>query len=215
MATSSPGTAHPSATHAVSAPEGVGRRAEILRAAGTLFRRNGYHATSMRQLARHLNLQGASLYAHIDSKEQLLREIVDRAADAFLASARNVPQGATPEERLAAFIRGHLHVVENEIETAAVFFHEWTHLAEQSRRHVIERRDAYQAHLKRIIEDGVRAKAFRVADVEVATLLTLSTLNWSYQWFDPKGRMPLEEITHQYVQYVFGALGAREGAHRG
>ena len=54
-----------------------------------------------------------------------------------------------------------------------------------------------------------------VGDVDVATLLTLSTLNWSYQWFDPKGRMPLEEITHQYVQYVFGALGAREGAHRG
>ena len=210
MATSSPGTAHP-----LAAPEGIGRRAEILRAAGTLFRRNGYHATSMRELARHLNLQGASLYAHIDSKEQLLREIVDRAADAFLASAGSVPVDAPPRERLAAFIRGHLHVVENEIETAAVFFHEWTHLAEESRRHVIERRDAYQAHLKRIIEDGVRARAFHVPDVDVATLLTLSTLNWSYQWFDPKGRMPLEVLTEQYVQYVFGALGAREGAHRG
>ena len=215
MATSSPGTAHPRAAQPGPAPEALGRRAEILRAAGTLFRRNGYHATSMRQLARHLNLQGASLYAHIDSKEQLLREIVDSAADAFLASARNVPADAPPQERLAAFIRGHLHVVENEIETAAVFFHEWTHLAEESRRHVIERRDAYQAHLKRIIEDGGRTGAFKVHDVDVSTLLTLSTLNWSYQWFDPKGRMPLEVLTEQYVQYVFGALGAREGAHRG
>jgi len=169
----------------------------------------------MRELARHLNLQGASLYAHIDSKEQLLREIVDRAADAFIASAESVPQDATPSRRLAAFVAGHLHVMENEIETAAVFFHEWTHLSDPSRRHVIERRDAYQAHLKRIIAAGVQAGEFRVSDVDVATLLTLSTLNWSYQWFNPQGRMPLEQLTRQYVSYVFGALGATEGAQHG
>lgn len=211
-------TSRPSAAQLVSsAPQtgpqpGAGRRAEILRAAGTLFRRNGYHATSMRQLARHLNLQGASLYAHIDSKEQLLREIVDRAADAFIASAESVPQDATPSGRLAAFVAGHLHVVENEIETAAVFFHEWTHLSDASRRHVIERRDTYQAHLKGIILAGVKAGQFHVPDVDVATLLTLSTLNWSYQWFDPRGRMSLDQLTQQYTNYVFGALGAREGA---
>lgn len=208
-------TANQGSAHHVANPEGAGRRAEILRAAGTLFRRNGYHATSMRELARHLNLQGASLYAHIDSKEQLLREIVDRAADAFLASARSVPPHGSPTERLAAFIRGHLQVVENEIETAAVFFHEWTHLSEEARRHVIGRRDAYQAHLTEIIAAGVAARQFRVSDVGVATLLTLSTLNWSYQWFDPAGRMPLNEIADQYVKYVFGALGATEGAHHG
>lgn len=214
-------TSRPAAARSVTGTQpngpqpGAGRRAEILRAAGTLFRRNGYHATSMRELARHLNLQGASLYAHIDSKEQLLREIVDRAADAFLASAQNVPQDATPTERLAAFVAGHLHVVENEIETAAVFFHEWTHLSDTSRRHVIERRDAYQSHLKRIILAGVEAGEFHVPDVDVATLLTLSTLNWSYQWFDPRGRMPLEQLTEQYTHYVFGALGAKEGAQHG
>lgn len=197
---------------AAAPPSGAGRRAEILRAAGTLFRRNGYHATSMRQLARHLNLQGASLYAHIDSKEQLLQEIVDAAADAFLASAEGVPQDASPSRRLAAFIEGHLHVMVNERETAAVFFHEWTHLPDAARRHVIERRDAYQAHLRRIIADGAQAGEFHAPDVSVATLLTLSTLNWSYQWFDPGGRVPLEQLTRQFIDYVFGALGAREGA---
>lgn len=194
------------------AQAGAGRRAEILRAAGTLFRRYGYHATSMRQLARHLNLQGASLYAHIDSKEQLLREIVDRAADAFIRSAESVPTDLGASSRLAAFIRGHLHVVQHEIETAAVFFHEWTHLSDEARAHVIDRRDAYQAHLRHIVQAGVDAGEFQVTDVDLATLLTLSSLNWSYQWFDPQGRLPLEELTDQYISYVFGALGATRGA---
>jgi AcrR family transcriptional regulator len=203
------GTTTPPSTSA--SPGSTSRRDEILRVAGELFRRNGYHATSMRELAKQLNLRGASLYAHIDSKEELLREIVDRAADAFLASARAVPQDVPPVARLTAFVRGHLRVVVAEIETAAVFFHEWTHLSGPARQHVVERRDAYQAELKGIIAAGAAAGDFEVDDVSVATLLTLSTLNWSYQWLDPRGRLPLEELTAFYVEYVLGALGARKG----
>ncbi len=188
------------------------RRDEILRAAGELFRRNGYHATSMRELARRLNVQGASLYAHIDSKEELLREIVDRAADTFIASARSVPPDAPPVERLKLFVRGHLRVVEAEIETAAVFFHEWTHLSGESRAYVVERRDDYEAQLRAIIAAGSTAGDFTVDDVNVATLLTLSTLNWSYQWLDPQGRLPLEELTARYIDYILGALGAAKEA---
>lgn len=187
---------------------GYSRRDEILRAAGELFRRNGYHATSMRELARRLNVQGASLYAHIDSKEELLREIVDRAADAFIASAQSVPHDAPPLERLKLFVHGHLKVVEAEIETATVFFHEWTHLSGEARGYVVERRDAYEAQLKGIITAGSASGDFTVDDVDVATLLTLSTLNWSYQWLDPHGRLPLEELTALYTDYILGALGA-------
>lgn len=197
-----------------TAPSDTSRRDEILRVAGELFRRHGYHATSMRELAKRLNLRGASLYAHIDSKEELLREIVDRAADAFLASARGVPCDASPVARLEAFVRGHLRVIEGQIETAAVFFHEWTHLSGPARQHVVERRDAYQAELRAIVAAGVASGDFDVEDVDVATLLTLSTLNWSYQWLDPRGRLPLEELTAFYTEYVLGALGAGKGAQR-
>lgn len=193
-------------------PVNVTRRDEILRAAGELFRRNGYHATSMRELARRLNVQGASLYAHIDSKEELLREIVDRAADAFIASASAVPRDESPVQRLKLFVRGHLQVVEAEIETAAVFFHEWTHLSGEARAHVVERRDAYESQLKEIIATGSARGDFAVEDVRVATLLTLSTLNWSYQWLDPHGRLGLEELTARYTDYILGALGAGKEA---
>lgn len=190
---------------------GAGRRAQILRVAGELFRQNGYHATSMRQLAGRLNLQGASLYAHITSKEELLREIVDVAADAFAQSAGNVPQAGSPTHRLTQFISGHLQVVEQALETATVFFHEWTHLPPEDRRHVIQRRDAYQAQLRQIIAAGVDDGEFQVDDVDVATLLTLSTLNYGYQWFDPAGRLSTRQITDHYVRYILGALGAKEG----
>jgi TetR/AcrR family transcriptional regulator, cholesterol catabolism regulator len=195
----------PSAT--VQAP---GRRAEIVAAAGSLFRDHGYHATSMRDLAKRLNLQGGSLYAHIGSKEELLWEIVDAAAAAFLAAAEAVDPTLPAPERLRGLVHGHLQVVVDELEHATVFFHEWTHLRPDLRRRIVERRDAYQDHFRRAVHDGVRDGSFMVDDADLATLLVLSTLNWSYQWLDPAGRLDLDALTDAYATFLLRALGAKQ-----
>jgi TetR/AcrR family transcriptional regulator, cholesterol catabolism regulator len=56
------------------------RRRQIEVAASELFRSQGYAATSVRDIARALDLQGASLYSHVASKEDVLFAIVDRGA---------------------------------------------------------------------------------------------------------------------------------------
>ncbi|MFO7544825.1 MAG: TetR/AcrR family transcriptional regulator [Trueperaceae bacterium] len=187
-----------------------GRRAEIVAAAGSLFRDHGYHATSMRDLAKRLNLQGGSLYAHIGSKEELLWEIVDAAAEAFMTAADTVDPTLPAPERLRGLVRGHLGVVVDELEHATVFFHEWTHLRPDLRQRIVERRDAYQDHFRRAVRDGVRDGSFAVDDADLATLLVLSTLNWSYQWLDPGGRLDLDALTHAYATFLLRALGAKQ-----
>ena len=42
-------------------------------AAAELFYRHGYQATSIRQIAAEIGVLSGSLYAHIESKERLLR----------------------------------------------------------------------------------------------------------------------------------------------
>ena len=63
--------------------EAGARRREIDEVASGLFHANGYAATSVRDIAQALDIQGASLYAHVASKEDVLWSIVDRAATAF------------------------------------------------------------------------------------------------------------------------------------
>ncbi|HYK95683.1 MAG TPA: helix-turn-helix domain-containing protein [Candidatus Dormibacteraeota bacterium] len=67
--------------------EGSARRRAIEDAASDLFREHGYAATSIRDIARALSVQGASLYAHVTSKEEVLWAIVDRAATRFEVAA--------------------------------------------------------------------------------------------------------------------------------
>lgn len=182
------------------------RRQEILATAGDMFRRHGYHATSIRDIAKRLNLRGSSLYAHIASKEELLWELVDRASQAFLASARAVPDGLPPEERLVALIEGHLAVIARELPNATAFFHEWTYLSEELRSQVVERRDAYETRFREAIEAGVADGSFRVPDVRIATLFVLSALNWSYHWLRPDGPLDLATLSERYTALILGAL---------
>ena len=172
------------------------RRSQILTIAGHLFSRKGYHATSMRELARHLNLQGGSLYAHIQSKEELLLEVVRQAAERFQKVLEELPSG-DPVTRMKALVKGHLRVIAEELPRATVFFHEWKHLSPP----------LLEEGVQAVVEEGVRAGVFRVENVRLATLFVLSALNWTYQWYRPDGPLSLEALAEAYAELVLKALG--------
>jgi len=63
-----------------------GRKEQILDAALTLFAERGFHGASIPELAATAGIAPASLYRHVESKEQLVNEVY-RRAKALLASA--------------------------------------------------------------------------------------------------------------------------------
>ena len=80
----------------------VSRRQQIEDAASTLFRERGYAATSVRDIAQALDMQGGSLYAHVASKEDMLWAIVVRAADQFNREVGPIAGAAGRRRRSAA-----------------------------------------------------------------------------------------------------------------
>lgn len=186
----------------------MSRREEILRCAGALFGSLGYHATSMRHLAQALGLQGGSLYAHIESKEELLWEIVSRAADEFdLALMQALESGGGPAERLEAALVAHLGVVTRNLDLAAVFFNEWKHLPPERFRAMAVRRDRVEAVYRQILQEGVEAGVFREdLDLALATKLLLAPVNWAYTWFSPQGPRSAEEVGRWFARGLMEGL---------
>src|SRR5919109_1483711 len=134
------------------------RRSQIEDVASALFGHRGYAATSMRDIAKALDLQGGSLYAHIPSKEALLAAIVEQAADAFHAAVRPIAEGpGSAAERLRAMIAAHVGVVTGGRDRAKVFLFEWTFLGPERREAVARSRTAYQGYFERVIGEGVAA----------------------------------------------------------
>src|SRR3954453_15173586 len=141
------------------------RRQAIEDVASDLFRDRGYAATSVRDIARALDIQGASLYAHVASKEDVLWSIVDDAASAFESAADAAVSEAPATDavdRLAALVESHVEVVTTDPERSSVFVTEWRHLSPDRRAAISTRRDAYEARFRETIADGVAAGTFRV-----------------------------------------------------
>lgn len=181
------------------------RREQILTIAGHLFSQRGYHATSMRELAKHLNLQGGSLYAHITSKEELLLEVVRQAAERFLKVLEGLK--GDPVAKLKGLVRGHLEVIAQELPRATVFFHEWKHLSPPLLEEAKALRRRYEEGVQRVIAEGVEKGVFQVENLRLATLFVLSALNWTYQWYRKDSPLPLEVLAETYAGMLLRALG--------
>jgi TetR/AcrR family transcriptional regulator, cholesterol catabolism regulator len=183
------------------------RRRQIEDVASALFGHRGYAATSMRDIAKALDLQGGSLYAHIPSKEAVLAAIVEEAADTFHAAVRPIAEGpGTAAERLRAMIGAHLGVVTGGRDRAKVFLFEWTFLAPERREAVARSRAAYQGYFERVIGEGADAGELEAADPRLAAIFVLSAMNGMAHWYRPDGRLGPDALAEQYADLFLGGL---------
>jgi AcrR family transcriptional regulator len=192
------------------------RRREIEDVASSLFREHGYSGTSVRDIARALDIQGASLYAHVTSKQDVLWSIVERtatrfetAADAALAGADPWPV-AGPGSRLAALVRAHVGVITDDVERASVFVSEWRSLAPDRRKDMGRRRDAYERRFRAVIGDGIAAGTFAPVDPAVSAAFILTALNGIVTWYRPDGRLKPGAIATAFADLALRAVLADE-----
>jgi AcrR family transcriptional regulator len=162
------------------------RRNELTRAAARLFAEKGYHGTSTADLADALGVQKGSLYAHIESKADLLWEVARDGAAAFHAALDAVPDEGPAIERIRAALRGHLRVVAEQLDVATVFTREWRYLEGDRREQFVAERRRYEERFRSLFREG-RERGDLRTDVDDATaaLLALSAANWAYTWLRP------------------------------
>ncbi len=159
------------------------RRSELTREAARLFAERGYHGTSIGDLAKALGVQKGSLYAHIDSKQDLLYEAMSEGARAFHAALDAVPDDAAPTERIRLALRGHLHVVAEQLDVATVFVREWRYLEGERAQEFLAERRRYEERFRALFREGRETGALRTdLDEGAAALLMLSAANWAYTW---------------------------------
>jgi len=182
-------------------------RQDVVRAAGRLFAARGFHGTSMRDLGEELGLLGSSLYSHVESKEQLLVEVVQQGAALFQAHADAVAGGAmSPADKVAALIRGHVDIISTHQDQSATFLNEARFLPAEAREPIVAMRDRYEATFREVIAEGIAAGAFRPQNPALASIMVLSVLNAMTRWYRPGGSRSAEEIAAAMTDFVIEGL---------
>ena len=181
------------------------RKTELTRQAARLFAQKGYHGTSIGDLAEAMGVQKGSLYAHIDSKEDLLWQVASDGAAAFHAALDAVPDDAPAVERVRAALRAHLRVVAEQLDIATVFVREWRYLDGRRRELFVEERRRYEERFRAIFREGRERGELRTdLDDATATLLALSAANWAYTWLRPGS--DTEALADRFTTLVFDGI---------
>ncbi len=185
----------------------IKRKEQILNTAAFLFKERGYASTSMRDIAAKLNMEAASLYHHIKSKEEILEIICFGMAQKFLNPVLEVNDiYFNAEEKLRMAIKNHVHNITSNQEQSAVFLNEWRCLAEPALTDFKELRNHYENEFTHIIESGINENVFEAVDHKFAALSILGSLNWINQWYNPAGKMNSDEISLKIGDFILGGL---------
>ncbi len=184
------------------------RRAVLLEAAARCFVRDGYAASSMRDIAAEAGMQAGSIYYHFASKEELLvavheegmRRITEAVTGALAAS-----EAADPWARLQAAAEAHMGVLLEGGDFFTAVMGEFPAGDDPGRVRVTAMRDDYEAIFERLLKDlGLR----RGTDRTSLRLMLLGAMNWSHSWYSPGGKTPTA-IARQFVGFL------REGLDTG
>jgi TetR/AcrR family transcriptional regulator, cholesterol catabolism regulator len=183
------------------------RRRELTREAARLFAQKGYHGASLSEIADALGVKAPSLYAHVDSKQEILYAIMLEGADAFHRALDAVPEDGIVVERIRLALRAHLRVVAEQLDLATVFVREWRHLEGERRDEILRERRRYEQRFRDLFREGRELGELRTdLDDATAALLTLSAANWAYTWLAP-GRDTDELADRFYALLVDGMRG--------
>jgi AcrR family transcriptional regulator len=173
------------------------RRSELTREAARLFAEKGYHGTSIGDLAEAMGVQKGSLYAHIDSKQDLLYRTMRDGADAFHGALDEIPDELPAAEKIRLALRAHLRVVSEQLDVATVFVREWKYLEGERREEIVRERNRYEERVRALFREGRDLGELRSdLDDSTAALLVLSAVNWAYTWLQP-GR-PTDELADRF-----------------
>jgi AcrR family transcriptional regulator len=187
----------------------------ILRTSARIFAEKGFHSTSMRDIARETKVSLAGLYYYCKSKEELLFLIQDNCFGHVLERLEaRLKETTDPVERFRLVVENHLSFFAANMAEMKVLSHEAESLGGEMYEKVAGKKGQYTRTVRRILAEvhQQRGGAQKKIDLTVATYALFGMMNWIYNWYDPKGKLPITELVENFTRlFLSGFLAAEPG----
>lgn len=189
------------------------RRNEIAEAAVRVFNRLGFQKASISAVAAELNIDRASLYYYISSKEELFDEIVRKVIERNAAVARRIcDSNMTPRRKLRELIIALMSSYGEHYPLIYIYIRE-------NLSQVSDKRSEWSRYMRKlnsditeavvsIVEEGYANQSFRnIGSARVVAYGVLGLIGWTNRWFRPESSdVSAEEIGKTYAEMVLSGL---------
>jgi AcrR family transcriptional regulator len=186
------------------------RREAILRAALGLFSRQGYHGTSMPEIAKAADISVGLIYYVFKSKEDILLTIVEESHAVHIEACERCRHIADPLERFDAVVRGLYTSLDAHSKLLIVLYRDLSALHREARTQILSFEGDTARLLVELIEEGQAAGRF-ARDIPDISLLASNVVGLGHLWalkktwlFAP--RIGLEEYIATQLAYFHKLL---------
>jgi AcrR family transcriptional regulator len=188
-------------------------RDSILEAAAKLFRRQGYSATTLRQIAGLAEIKAGSIYYYFDSKEAILDEVLEQGLRRIFEAVKVALKEAgkvSHRRRIGLAIETHLAALLEASDFTSANIRIYGQLPEHLKKRHRSLRRAYAKYWDRLFLDARRAGEIR-ADIEIAPLriFVLGALNWTVEWFSFSKKETVLKLARRTELLIFDGVAKR------
>ncbi|MGU3586773.1 TetR/AcrR family transcriptional regulator [Rhodococcus sp. C26F] len=180
----------------------------ILTHALDAFYENGFHGTSVRDIAQRVGVTIPVLYYHHGNKEGILLALLEYSTSDVLTRAYSASAdgGGEPVQRLSNVIetivlrmttRARLAALEGEVK----------YLSPDNRLRYRVVRKGIEDLVLEIIEDGNRRGLFYTSDPAESTRAVLAMCQSIPRWYHTEGKLTPEIVARKYVEIALTTVG--------
>lgn len=198
----------------VEVPELVQKRQrQILKAAIELYGKQGYHVTTIREVAQRAKVSVGLIYQYVHDKEDVLFLALVEVLDSYLREIPHALIGLTdPMERFRAAVHAYGRVIDQRIAATLLVYRETKSLS-RPRRDLLKAKEIESNKLiSDCIEDCVRAGLFEDVDVEMLTYMIVMFCHaWALKSWRFRGRLTIEVYVERGLGTMLNAVVSTKG----
>ncbi len=188
-------------------------REKVLAAAVQLFAEYGYHASTMRDIAKMAGIQAASIYYHYPSKQALLIEIMESHMRQLNTNLeRIVSKPYTVQQCLHEAISSHILLHTTYKSEFFIIDTEIRALEGDNRRKILTLRDHYEDVIQGLLREGMEQGILRQTDVKISSYAIIAMCTEVARWFRPAGRLSVQQVIEMYYQMITEGLLLKDQA---
>jgi AcrR family transcriptional regulator len=182
------------------------RKDEIINTAAKLFKEKGYSAVTMRDLATAMGMKAASLYNHINSKQDILKAIIISIAEDFTNGMNTIIKSeASNISKLKSIVDLHVNITSNNTNGMASLNNDWMHLEDQL-DYYLQLRNEYEASFLIIIKEGIFSSEIKNSNPEIIMFSMLTTLRSLYLWIPKKEDLNANDLANSLSEVLIEGI---------
>lgn len=181
---------------------------EIQRVAARLFASQGYHSTSIREIARELGINQATLYHYFQNKEEILFQLISGALDNAYETLVNIRRADLPPiERVKSALRFYTKHYAGDQERLILAINESESVSKDHRKILVEKERKYVTLFKEIFQELTAAGKMKEIPTSVASFAFFGMVLHTINWYDRDGSISLDQLADLFCEiFVNGIL---------